>query len=314
MSTTLLPPPTTSEPTNRPRRFAGLRKTIVKLTVAAACALPVAVGGAVVSPAAHAAPTAKTNMFHPDCKSQYYLQSPYMRDGCVTRLQSILKNKGYNIVVDGVFGPATEAAVKKWKPTVGLSNSGLVGPDTMTQLEKATGYKRDMTLAMALRANRQHALGNSTIGQWNGGKIRYSHDGTSSNPTMGGGHGVRPGPSRLDANRTPDPNYGYLDCSGFTRWAASLAYAQRKLPNPHLNWSTLGIRQNVPQISQSNMKPGDLIVWRNKANTAGHVAIWMGNGQIVHSVNGTQNGVGVSGRSGMDSWYSGGTITYHRLP
>lgn len=313
MSTMLAPPTPVAAP-SRPPRFAALRKGLVKLTVAAACAVPVAVGGAVLSPTAYAAPSEKTNMFHPDCRAQYALQSPYLTDGCVTRLQRVLKGKGYNIVVDGVFGPATEAAVKKWKVTVGLSNSGLVGPATMTQLEKATGVKRDLVLAFGLRANRQHAMGNSTIGQWNGGKIRYSHDGGTSNPTMGGGHGARPGPSKLDANRTPDPNNGYLDCSGFSRWASSLAYAERNLPNPHANWSTLGIRQNVPSISLSNLRPGDLIVWRNRANTAGHVAIWMGNNQIVHSVNGAQNGVGVSSRSGVDGWYSGGTITYHRLP
>jgi len=73
-----------------------------------------------------------------------------------------------------------------------------------------------------------------------------------------------------------DPNTG-ADCSGFT----SYVYAHFGISIP----SYSGAQRNCGQeVSYSNAQPGDLICY------AGHVAIYMGNGQIVHA-KGTAYGI-----------------------
>ncbi|MGB3695881.1 MAG: C40 family peptidase [Gordonia sp. (in: high G+C Gram-positive bacteria)] len=61
-----------------------------------------------------------------------------------------------------------------------------------------------------------------------------------------------------------------FDCSGFTRWA----YQQAGLELPRLaqDQDTAGF-----QVSQDELQPGDLAVW------SGHVAMYIGNGQLVET-------------------------------
>lgn len=53
------------------------------------------------------------------------------RGEAVARLQTILNDLGYNAGrVDGIFGPGTEAAVKRFQASNGLLVDGIVGPKT----------------------------------------------------------------------------------------------------------------------------------------------------------------------------------------
>lgn len=54
----------------------------------------------------------------------------------VKNLQTILNSKGYSLVVDGEFGPSTQAAVKNFQRTNGLTDDGIVGPKTWEKLKK----------------------------------------------------------------------------------------------------------------------------------------------------------------------------------
>lgn len=73
-----------------------------------------------------------------------------------------------------------------------------------------------------------------------------------------------------------DPNTG-ADCSGFT----SYVYAHFGISIPSYSYSQRSVGK---EVSYSNAKAGDLICY------AGHVAIYMGNGQIVHA-KGTAYGI-----------------------
>jgi peptidoglycan hydrolase-like protein with peptidoglycan-binding domain len=55
-------------------------------------------------------------------------------DGCVTELQSLLNSHGQHLVLDGIFGPATEYAVRCFQEALGLSVDGIVGPETKAAL------------------------------------------------------------------------------------------------------------------------------------------------------------------------------------
>ncbi|HHX22521.1 MAG: peptidoglycan-binding domain-containing protein [Tepidanaerobacteraceae bacterium] len=55
----------------------------------------------------------------------------------VRELQSALESLGYDVgPIDGIFGPLTERAVKRFQKDNGLVVDGIVGQETFAALEK----------------------------------------------------------------------------------------------------------------------------------------------------------------------------------
>jgi peptidoglycan hydrolase-like protein with peptidoglycan-binding domain len=52
----------------------------------------------------------------------------------VKTLQYLLRARGHNLTVDGIFGPATDAAVRSFQQQKGLAVDGVVGPVTWSAL------------------------------------------------------------------------------------------------------------------------------------------------------------------------------------
>ncbi|QTA92167.1 caspase family protein [Desulfonema magnum] len=57
-----------------------------------------------------------------------FLTTPYMRGDDVKRMQQGLKNAGFRIVVDGVFGPHTHKVIKQFQEKNEILSDGVVGP------------------------------------------------------------------------------------------------------------------------------------------------------------------------------------------
>lgn len=56
----------------------------------------------------------------------------------VTKLQQALKDKGYNITVDGIYGTKTKEAVKQFQRDNGLAVDGIAGAKTLAKLNVTT--------------------------------------------------------------------------------------------------------------------------------------------------------------------------------
>ena len=52
----------------------------------------------------------------------------------VETLQYLLRARGHNVTVDGIFGPATDSAVRAFQQQKGLAVDGIVGPVTWQAL------------------------------------------------------------------------------------------------------------------------------------------------------------------------------------
>lgn len=63
-----------------------------------------------------------------------FVTSPLMNGDIVVKIQNALLNKGYHVIVDGKYGPATSAIVKTFQIHQGLVADGEVGPQTAAAL------------------------------------------------------------------------------------------------------------------------------------------------------------------------------------
>ena len=77
-----------------------------------------------------------------------------------------------------------------------------------------------------------------------------------------------------------------VDCSGFTMQV----YKNFGISLPHYSGSQA---QMGKAVSSSEMRPGDLIFYANSSGTVNHVAMYIGNGQIVHAAS-RRSGIKIS--------------------
>jgi N-acetylmuramoyl-L-alanine amidase len=101
-------------------------------------------------------------------RSLYLQNSPLMRGDDVAALQSRLTEMGFNSGrVDGIFGEATESAVKEFQKSVGVKVDGRCGPATIIALLRLTkivsGGAPAALRESAVQKNRGPALANKVI-------------------------------------------------------------------------------------------------------------------------------------------------------
>lgn len=99
------------------------------------------------------------------------------------------------------------------------------------------------------------------------------------------------------------PSTGF-DCSGFT----SYVYKQSGIS---ISRSSSAQASNGTAVSKSNLQPGDLVIFNNRANTSiGHVGIYIGGNTFIHAGN---SGTGVITTSLSDSYYQARYVTGRRI-
>src|SRR5690349_18090436 len=69
----------------------------------------------------------------------------------VTALQNNLKKLGFEVNADGIFGPATRAAVEDLQALFGYDVDGVVGDATLKLIEQQAGLGFNVTAADAVK-------------------------------------------------------------------------------------------------------------------------------------------------------------------
>jgi peptidoglycan hydrolase-like protein with peptidoglycan-binding domain len=91
---------------------------------------------------------------------------PTVRKGskgeAVKGLQNALRQRGHNVDIDGIFGPATENAVRQFQRDAGLTDDGIAGPDTWgalgVHLTQTGDTLSDIAQQLFGDANRWHEI------------------------------------------------------------------------------------------------------------------------------------------------------------
>lgn len=189
------------------------------------------------------APKAVRNLFDPVCG---YHTVQGQQNGCVTRLQNLLNTKEHaGLVVDGIFGSKTLAAVKRWQGNHDLVQDGKVGPKTKRSLGDRPPSRNAKAVDIAYH-------------------LMYS---THIPYVWGGGHGSTPGPTK-----------GGLDCSGFARWVYAKAFGYDRLgAGTAAHMYTLGTKTTNPE-------PGDLVFFKRSSGHIYHVGVYIGNNKMINEL------------------------------
>ena len=93
------------------------------------------------------------------------------------------------------------------------------------------------------------------------------------------------------------------DCSGFTQWA--LRYLGVEIPRTSYEQAVGGSYINPYDMSQ--WKPGDILVYSSRNGSLGHVALYLGDGKLMHALN-TKYGTLIQGVTEYEIWDSGTTL------
>jgi len=174
----------------------------------------------------------------------------------IAAIQEKLLMEGYDIgIPDGVYGPSTVAAVKKYQASVGLTPDGVIGNYTYSKL-----------MGESLPTGRGYSVsrGGSSLVR-NLISVAYEYLGV---PYVFGG-------------TSP---WGF-DCSGFTQYV----FRQIGINIPR----TADVQYyNYPKVSTGNLQPGDLVFFETYEYGPSHCGIYIGGGQMIQA--GSSTGVTVS--------------------
>lgn len=167
------------------------------------------------------------------------------RGAAVKSIQCILNKNSANLVVDGIFGPKTKAAVLSFQRAHGLVVDGIVGPKTWAALKTDNGDGGSTTPPPSADVSGARAKVLQRAATWltayNGGPVPYSQSKYFQ---------------------------GYRqDCSGFASMALELG-------KPGLNTVGLAGSNVTRRISLNELKPGDLLIDSDGTNNTRHVVIF----------------------------------------
>ena len=112
------------------------------------------------------------------------------KGNAVKRLQRALARAGYEVAVDGDFGPATDRAVRAFQAARGLAADGIAGPATWAAVSGAVAARNG---GGGQGKSRLSAKGAAFIARFEGLRLKLYND-PVGHATIGVGHLVHRGP------------------------------------------------------------------------------------------------------------------------
>ncbi len=181
----------------------------------------------------------------------------------VKRIQDRLADFGYltGSQITGYFGDKTESAVKTFQKRNSLKQTGIVDASTIAKLNNNKS-RAAVTVSQTTSGDKSGGTTGSTINYGKGidAFIQIAQSKLGS-PYVRGAKG---------------PNS--FDCSGFVYWCLNQAGVKQGYLNS-VGWKSCSKYQRV--TSMSDLKRGDVLVFRGDNGPKGHVGIYLGNGKMI---------------------------------
>ena len=103
------------------------------------------------------------------------------------------------------------------------------------------------------------------------------------------------------------PKTGF-DCSGFTKYV----FAQQGIQLPRTSREQAGAGQRV-SLDFKSLRPGDIMLFAESGEVISHVAIYVGNGRIIHSSSGYGGVNYLDLNTSAGDWYVQSLVAVRRL-
>ena len=172
------------------------------------------------------------------------------RGPSVVTLQKALDHHGSRVVVDGIFGPATEAAVRHFQAAAHLVVDGVVGPQTWAKL-----------------------LPHRAAGSPDGGDARPARARHRAFPARRQG---TPGRQQRRAQvrlfQATTGAYHAPWCASFAKWS----YLEAKATREQLAHATADVTSWLayPHIGAVHVLPGDLVIYNWNGGDVDHIGLF----------------------------------------
>ncbi|SDJ15400.1 NlpC/P60 family protein [Natribacillus halophilus] len=182
----------------------------------------------------------------------------------VEQLQSDLGDRGYNVQVDGIFGPETENAVKAYQSDQGLDRDGVAGSNTYQALasDETLDEEPDTATDEAPDTSRNGELSNENLENQDSSasEIAATAESVLGTPYVWGG-------------TTPDG----FDSSGFINYVFDQNGIDVSRTHAEM-WENDG--EHV-----TSMSIGDVVFFEGTYDTTGasHSGIYIGDNQMIHA-------------------------------
>jgi hypothetical protein len=202
----------------------------------------------------------------------------------VKLIQEWLNLRGYHLVSDGDFGPATEYAVKAFQKTLGLEADGVVGPKTFSQLV--------MPMTNALKPIDP---GNKSLGEM---VVAYARQHLQEQPREISGQNMGPW-VRLYMSGNQGADWPW--CAGFVSFILKQACQSLNKPLPiitsvscdFLAASAMEKKRFLPENKtndKSQLNPGAIFLNRRTATNWVHTGIVINaETEVFHAIEGNTN-------------------------
>ena len=161
----------------------------------------------------------------------------------VRRIQQKLSDDGYAVVVDGVFGPAMEDAVREYEKKNGMAINGIADEEVQLALLGETLPEVKMPNFVSEKGEAIVKAAQQYLG------VPYVYGGAS-------------------------PSEGF-DCSGFVYYV--FAKQGISLPRTADDQALVGMDVN------GELQPGDLVFFSADGYEINHVGIYVGNDEFIHA-------------------------------